>query len=122
MSRVLVCGDRNWTDKELIAGMLAKLTNVEEVIEGKARGADSLAGEVAREMGIPVREFPAQWETYGRRAGPIRNLQMLNEGKPDVVIAFHDTLWRSRGTKHMIKIAEKAEITVMIISHQAPEQ
>jgi len=58
--------------------------------------------------------FPADWHQYGRSAGPIRNYKMLKEGQPDCVIAFlHEN---SRGTRHMIEIARKADIEVKVIN------
>lgn len=113
--RVLICGDRNWTSVESI------LTQIEHyqpsvVIEGEARGADTIAREVANHLGIPVLAFPADWETYGRAAGPIRNAQMLKEGRPDLVLAFHENIEQSKGTKNMITIAEKAGIPTKVIT------
>ncbi len=69
------------------------------------RGADFLAVKAARACGIPYVEFPAEWERFGKSAGPIRNQKMLDEGKPDLVIAFHEDLEKSRGTKDMISRA-----------------
>lgn len=86
---------------------------VTEIIEGGARGADSLGAQYAEEVGIPSRRFPALWGTYGKAAGPIRNTQMLKEGAPDLVVAFLAP--NSRGTKHMISIAEKAGVPVKVI-------
>jgi len=108
--RVLICGDRHWTDKDAIRNVLASLEGVTHVIEGEARGADTLARVVAEELGITVLPFPANWTKYGRAAGPIRNRQMLDEGKPDLVIGFHNNLTESRGTKNMLEQARKARI------------
>lgn len=114
--RLLVCGDRNWVDDESIKEAIVRL-NPSVVIHGNARGADSLAGEAANSLGITVEVYPAQWETYGRAAGPIRNRQMLVDGKPDKVLAFHDDIEKSKGTKNMVKQAEKAGIDVTIYNH-----
>jgi len=54
---------------------------------------------------------PAEWDKFGRRAGPLRNEQMLREGKPDVVVAFPG----GRGTAHMVRIAKEAGIDVLEI-------
>ena len=113
--RVLVCGDREWTEKALIHRYLAYM-HVEAIIEGEAKGADTLAKEVANELGIEVRPFPARWSQYGRAAGPIRNQQMLDEGKPTLVLAFHNDIHNSKGTKDMIVRANKATIPVWLIS------
>src|SRR5437016_1932752 len=85
---------------------------VDCVIEGDAKGADRLGGTWAKLRGIPVAVYPAQWRQYGRAAGPIRNQQMLTEGKPDVVFAFHDRLNESRGTADMMKRASRYGLPV----------
>ena len=87
------------------------------IIEGDARGADRMAGEIAKELKIPLEVYPADWNQYGKAAGPIRNTQMLKEGKPDKVLAFHDDIDSSKGTAHMVKIALKAGIPVLIVKH-----
>jgi hypothetical protein len=62
-------------------------------------------------MGVAV--FPADWETHGRAAGPIRNQAMLDEGKPYLVIAFWDG--KSKGTLDMISRATRAGVPVKIV-------
>ena len=118
--RILVCGDRNWTDYFLIATTLYKAIKHEPrvtIIHGAARGADSMAGIFARTNGLNVRSYPAQWSKHGKAAGIIRNQQMLDEGKPDKVIAFHDDIKNSKGTKDMIERAKKAGIPVELVTH-----
>ena len=107
--RVLVCGDREWTDLAPITREL-KRCRPAVVIHGGARGADTLAGTAARILKMQVEVFPADWERYGKAAGPMRNQQMLDEGKPDLVLAFHEHLEKSKGTKDMIRRAEKAGV------------
>ena len=79
--RVLICGDRNWSDRKKIKKRLEQLLDeVEEfitVIEGEARGADTLGREVAESLGLKVEKFPALWEIYGRGAGQGRH-DLLN--------------------------------------------
>jgi hypothetical protein len=113
--RVLVCGDRNWTDRRSIEREIRKLLEVgliSLVIEGGARGADAIARNVADQLGIPRQTFLADWSAYGKAAGPIRNLRMIAEGKPDLVLAFHADLAKSKGTKDMIESATRAGIPV----------
>src|SRR4051812_3240410 len=88
-TRVLVCGSRDWTDKDEIANVLADLADLPsvEILHGGARGADQMAGEVAEFYGYDVRVFAADWQNEGRRAGFLRNLRMLDE-KPNLVLAF----------------------------------
>lgn len=71
-----------------------------------------MAGEVATELGCQVEVFPADWKKYGRAAGPIRNNEML-DSDPDVVLAFHDSLETSKGTKHCVEQALKRGMTVL---------
>ena len=119
--RVLVCGDRNWTDCERVRIELLNLWNQHKegliVIEGEARGADTCAAIAARKEGFNLERYPAEWNKYGKAAGHIRNQQMLDEGTPNLVLAFHDNLEQSKGTKHMVGIARKAGIEVRVITH-----
>lgn len=83
------------------------------VISGHARGADSLGEQLAKDMEFKCEVYPADWNTYGKAAGPIRNRRMLIEGKPELVIAFKGP--NSRGTQNMITQARKANIPVEVI-------
>ncbi len=114
--RVLVCGDRDYTDGDLILTCLKIVKNLECVIEGEQRGADTLAREAAESLDVEVASFPANWKKFHRAAGPIRNAQMLKEGKPDYILAFHDDIEGSKGTKNMIGLANKAGILVYLVS------
>ncbi len=113
--RVLCCGDRNWTSYEIIRRELEKLDDYTTVINGCAKGADSISAYIARQLNYPVIDFPANWNKYGRAAGPIRNKQMLDEGKPDLVLAFHTDIKNSKGTKNMIEQAKGRRIKVILI-------
>lgn len=114
--KVLICGDRHWKDKEFIRNAMQILPAGTVVIHGAARGADTIAGDIAKAMGLQVLAFPAQWNTLGKAAGPVRNMNMLGEG-PDVVWAFHDNLNESRGTRNMIKLAMKRGVEVRVFEH-----
>lgn len=114
--KVLVCGDRNWDDRVKVFFRLSKLPEGSVVLNGDCRGADRIAAEVARELGcFTVIDFPANWERHGRAAGPIRNREMLDQ-KPDLVIAFHPDLSKSRGTADTVREARKRGIPVEVIS------
>jgi hypothetical protein len=114
--RVLVCGDRNWRNIEAIRRELAFFPLGTVIIHGGASGADSLSGVVGREFGFTIRSFPAQWDKYGKAAGPVRNTQMLREGQPDIILAFHENIESSKGTKNMITQARKAALPVKLIT------
>jgi len=111
--RVLICGSRNFIDEVAIAQVINNLDPNDIVIHGCAIGADSIAGLLAKAKGLTVLEFPAQWKRYGKSAGPIRNRQMLTEGKPDLVYAFYQDKKKSRGTKNMVTQTKKAGIKVV---------
>lgn len=115
MMRLLMCGDRNYRKwGPIVAVILHEQPAV--VIEGEAPGADKIARRVAEVLGIPVLPFPADWDRYGKAAGMIRNQQMLDEGKPDKVVAFHDDIMNSRGTRDMVERAERAGIPYRIVT------
>jgi len=107
--KVLVCGSRHWLESQPIYDRLKEL-KPDLVIHGDARGADRIAARVAEELGIRTQAFPADW-SLGKRAGPKRNLEMLDQN-PDLVLAFQ--LDNSRGTQHTIDNAKKREIPVEI--------
>lgn len=127
--RLLVCGDRNWDDWEFIFDTLELFpASIELIIEGEAHGADVIARQWAISAMIPYDPYPAHWRhtekcepdckrVIGKPAGPIRNQQMIDDGKPDAVIAFHDDIGNSRGTKDMVTRARKAGIPTAVFHH-----
>lgn len=116
--RVLVCGSRHFNDKKKMKEVLDNY-DITEIIEGEAKGADTLSRLYGEYRGIPVRGFPADWNTFGKRAGPIRNAEMLKVGQPELVIAFRAP--GSRGTQNMIDQARKAGIETVVIDVQTNE-
>ena len=118
--RLLICGDRNWFEGAAIRDLLLQY-KPEVVIEGEAKGADTLARIHAEMLNIPVLKFPADWEKYGRAAGPIRNSQMLKEGNPDVVVGFHNRIDDSKGTRDMLTRAKKAGKATFIFDGKLKE-
>ena len=114
--RVLVCGDREWNDPLTIAKRLRRYEgSPTTIVHGDARGADRTAQHVARSLRLPVEAFPADWKKYGKAAGPIRNREMLDT-KPDIVLAFHDNLDASLGTRDCVEEARRRGIPVEVIS------
>jgi hypothetical protein len=123
--RLIVCGDREWTEAWPIRRELEKLCQegeVELLIHGDARGADTIAGVVGAALGIPIKAMPARWKLHGHGAGPFRNGKMLEklqevpkgEERILLVLAYHKDLKRSKGTKHMVGIAQNAGILVKV--------
>lgn len=119
--RVLICGDREWENIRLILDHLKLLhlqCGFDVLIEGEARGADTIARNCGKYIGMTVLRYPANWKKYKLAAGPIRNQQMLDEGKPDLVVAFHNNITESKGTKDMIERTKKAGIPYYIIKEE----
>ena len=105
--KVLVCGGRDFANKELLWNCLDKICEeggISEIIHGGAPGADSLAGEYASERGVPEIIFPADWKRFGSFAGRLRNSQMLQEGQPDLILEMPG----GKGTFHMVSISRGA--------------
>lgn len=102
-----ICIDRGWiTPKDECGNWLPTIT----VIHGGCpTGADSLADEYAVVNWLQFEEFKADWKKHGRAAGPIRNQRMIDEGKPDLVVAFPG----GRGTADMVKRAKAAGVEVI---------
>lgn len=110
-NRLLICGGRDFTDDfRFDLAMMAWEDwkgKPSSVIAGGAKGADTMAANYFKpdpEVGVEV--FPAYWEKEGRKAGPLRNIRMLEEGKPDAVLAMPG----GKGTDHMTSIAVKAGV------------
>lgn len=110
--RALVCGGRDYSDRRSLYGALDKLHSdhlITALIAGGARGADSLAADWAGMRSIPATIYNADWEAHGRKAGPIRNQRMLDDGKPDLVVAFPG----GKGTADLVARAERAGVEIM---------
>lgn len=114
MKRILVCGGRDYADKQKVYKVLDQARDTFKdvtIIQGAAKGADSLADSWAADRGVRSDSFPADWKRYGKRSGYLRNVQMLNEGKPDIVVAFPG----GAGTQMMINLAKSANVAVVMI-------
>lgn len=109
--RILVCGGRDYNEEKTVNFILDSLKDVEVVIDGGAKGADTLASKWAIINGIPSVTYCADWTTHGKAAGFIRNKLMLDNGKPDLVIAFPG----GKGTANMVELATKANIPVVSV-------
>lgn len=132
-SRILVCGGRDYADWMHFRDVMEEIAQEKfdrtepdvdgnflytvTIISGAARGADQMAIDWAVINWCRFEEYPADWNQHGRRAGPIRNQKMLDEGKPDLVIAFPGGI----GTHDMVRRAKKAGIEVLKIRDRGVE-
>ena len=112
--RVIVCGGRGYADGPTVVNTLGNM-NITTLAHGGAPGADELARVFALMAGIPTTEFPARWGEHGKAAGPIRNQRMLDEFKPDAVVAFPG----GRGTADMVRRATASGVRVILIAPSA---
>lgn len=127
--RVLVCGATYFNDYEKLHTELVRILTEKGyncthfsnqftpidiiIISGMAKGADTLAVKFAEQYGLPCLKFPADWARYGKGAGPIRNQEMIDRGRPDLIIAF--PMKSSRGTRDMINRGLMESIEVIVI-------
>lgn len=133
--RIIVCGSRKYgyvdeemTPEEMLAGIQDKwfLRNVLSgmkdqytvIIQGEATGADALAKEWARINKIHCEGYRADWNAFKRAAGPIRNKLMIDEGHPDMVLAFTNDLTTSKGTANMVRLAKKAGLPTFVLGRK----
>lgn len=114
--RVLVCGGRHFGQERRESRMLFDTLDmlkidrgISVIIHGAAPGADSLAGVWARRMMLPEEQYRAEWKRDGKAAGPIRNQRMIDEARPDLVVAFQG----GRGTADMVQRARIAGIQIL---------
>lgn len=121
--RIIIAGGRDFSNYSLLkqnVDTIVKSFHNENltIISGTARGADTLGEQYAEEHHLPIRKFPADWDTYGKAAGHIRNAQMAkyaSEGTKGMLVAFWDG--KSRGTDNMIQTARKKDLEVYIVNY-----
>jgi hypothetical protein len=117
--RVIIAGSRDFNDYELLKSNVYNILKDEtmknnsmnfgsfEIVCGKARGADTLGEKFGKEFGLTIKYFIPDWNGLGKSAGYVRNSDMAKYAKVNngVLIAFWDG--ESKGTKHMIDLANK---------------
>lgn len=112
--RILVCGGRKFNDPVIVNATLDAVhatKGIDVLIQGGADGADWLARMWAKNNNIRCEQYHAEWAKHGKAAGPIRNQQMIDEGKPDLFVAFPG----GKGTADMVKRLKAAGISGSIM-------
>ncbi len=112
---VLICGGRDYVDRERLFATLDRYhadAHFTLIIHGAARGADALADQWASYRNVMCRAYPAEWRKHGAAAGPRRTAKMIEEGKPDLVIAFPTG---GPGTADMMHKARAAGVEVVAV-------
>jgi hypothetical protein len=114
---ILVCGSRSYSDYGTLSSIL-DLYDIDEIIHGGCRGADTLADRYARDKGVAVTIFPAHWQLYGKGAGLRRNGDMVKylvskqvEECDVIVLAFDPS---GPGTKSTVNLATKSGLKVIV--------
>lgn len=115
--RLAIIGSRSFNDWSLMCETLATIItdnhfNVTEIVSGGAKGADTLAERAAMVLNVPIKVIKPDWDTFGKRAGFIRNMDILNAS--DVVVAYWDM--KSAGTKHSIDKAPEMGKKLFIVN------
>jgi len=117
--RVIIAGGRLFNNYDLMCQTADRIlaskskTHKITIVSGAAKGADTLGARYAQDNGYGLSTHYAIWETYGKSAGYIRNQEMADAS--DALIAYWDG--QSRGTKHMIDIAEAKGMPTRIIKY-----
>lgn len=117
--KVIVAGGRMMNNYELLKSKLdAILVNKAkqfkiQIVSGTANGADRLGERYAKERGYSIKQFPADWDGFGKRAGYLRNAQMADYA--DALVAFWDG--ESKGTNHMIELGKSKNIMVAVVKY-----
>jgi hypothetical protein len=116
--KVIIAGGRGFSDFELLTDSLDRILSKAfkardevRIISGTAQGADRMGEQYAVDHHLEVDRYPADWDRYGRSAGYKRNVQMAKVATH--LVAFWDG--QSRGTKHMIDIAVRLGLTVVVV-------
>lgn len=118
MTRIIVAGSRNFTDKKrlykVLDEYLPSFNDEIEIVSGHCRGADLIGEEYAKEHRIPLVIFPADWGTYGKMAGYIRNKKMAEYASKEngALVAF--PVGDSKGTKMMIRLAHEYGLEINV--------
>jgi hypothetical protein len=111
LNKVIIAGSREGFDKyDIYIAIKESGFTVDEVVSGGARGVDSLGESYANRCNIPIKRFPADWDTHGKAAGYLRNREMALYA--DALIALWDG--QSKGTKHMIDLATKEGLQIYV--------
>lgn len=108
---LLIAGSRNYKDAEFIYSRIDLIRDnhyITKIIAGGATGVDQVAKEYAKEHNIPFEKYKADWDKYGKAAGPIRNKQMVDAA--DIILAIRYNY--SPGTSNTLKLAKKAELKI----------
>lgn len=118
MYKLIIAGSRDFNDYKLLESEVHKFLSGKEIgeteiVSGTARGADQLGEKLAKEYNLKLTKMPANWNEYGKSAGYRRNAEMAKYSNGCIV--FWDGV--SRGTKHMIDLAEREKLELKVVKY-----
>ena len=116
MFKVIIAGGRDFNNYDLLKKKVNKILSNKseiEIVSGTANGADKLGERYAKEFNLNLKQFPADWNKHGKRAGYLRNKDMSIYA--DACICFWDS--KSKGTEHMINLAKSQGIPLRVIKY-----
>lgn len=122
-ARLLITGSRYFNDAGLMSAAISDAVSTLRgfgfdrvvLVHGGARGADMLAEHIGRSMGLEIEAHPAQWDVYGKAAGPVRNREMVELGA-DLMLAF--PVGESRGTRGCMRFAVERGCAVVNVTEE----
>lgn len=112
--KLIIAGCRDFCDRSYIERHVHEnfdITEVSEIVSGRARGVDTIGEEIAEDHDIPVEPFPPEYDKYRGGAPLVRNTQMADYA--DALLAFPSP--RSRGTRDMIRKAHEQGLVVVVV-------
>lgn len=119
MEKIIIAGGRKFNDYNFLQRSCTKAIKAIkgkkdiEIVSGTAQGADLLGERFAIEKGYPIKRFPADWATFPKAGGIIRNGNMARYANR--LIAFWDG--KSRGTDSMIELARKYKLKILVVRY-----
>lgn len=118
--KTIIAGGREFDDYELMTISLSDLPwTITEVVSGTARGADQFGELFAMDHDIPITRFPADWDKYGKSAGPLRNEEMAEYA--EACVCFWNGSTHRSGTYHMINFAKERKLLLEVIRYEPPK-
>jgi len=113
--KLAIIGSRTFNDYDVLCDNLESMINTTTlVVSGAAKGADSMGERWAKDNGIKTLIFPAEWDKYGKRAGYIRNEDIIKNC--EFCVAFWDGV--SKGTMHSVSLCKKYNKPYKIIKYE----
>jgi hypothetical protein len=113
-NKTIIAGSRTINDYEFVKkALIDSKFKPDIVLSGCANGVDKLGEKIAKELNLEIHYYPADWDTYNKKAGYIRNNQMANDADSLVAIIENN----SKGTSNMIKLMEDLNKPTFVVNY-----